>query len=184
MREISIIKKCFVVLIIIWFPSLIIAPYTLPPKTIYLSDEGRAYGIDYGSLWSKLPLYHRIVYTIGDQLCHQKRSRSFFLAGNQMPVCSRCFGAFTGITLAFLPLFIIEQYFRKKYMVFREFLFKKHRLCFILVYITLSLPLIIDFTTQFLNLRTSDNHTRYTTDLLFSIVNTILLYHLLFEESI
>ena len=43
------------------------------------------------------PLYHFFGY-----LCHQIPERSFFLAGEQFGVCSRCFGVYLGLVIGFL----------------------------------------------------------------------------------
>ena len=43
------------------------------------------------------PLYHFFGY-----LCHQIPDRSFFLAGEQFGVCSRCFGVYLGLVVGFL----------------------------------------------------------------------------------
>jgi uncharacterized membrane protein len=43
------------------------------------------------------PLYHFFGY-----LCHQIPDRSFFIAGEQFGVCSRCFGVYLGLVAGFL----------------------------------------------------------------------------------
>ena len=53
---------------------------------------------------------------------------------------------------------------------------------FLILYFIFSGPLIIDFSIQYVGLRTSDNITRFITGLLFGFMNTILFYHLLLEE--
>ena len=37
-----------------------------------------------------------VVYGVGSLICHQIPERSFYLAGFQLPVCTRCLGIYTG----------------------------------------------------------------------------------------
>ncbi len=182
-KEMKYIKIFLVISSIAWFISLIIAPLTLPENTVILGDEGRANIVDYAGLWNKLPLYHRIVYFIGDLGCHQKASRSFYINSNQMPVCSRCTGIFLGIAIV-LPLFYFLEYFRSTiYKAIVENLFSKHRTLFILLYILFTAPLVADGLTQTLGLRESTNLIRFITGLMFSSINSIVFYHYLLEEG-
>ncbi|WFO75200.1 DUF2085 domain-containing protein [Desulfurococcaceae archaeon MEX13E-LK6-19] len=183
MNEIVFVKKALVLGSIIWFISLILAPLTLPPNSIRLGDNGRANTIDYLDEWQKLPLYQRIVYILGDLGCHQKSSRSLFINGNQMPVCSRCFGVFTGLAIALPLLYVLEEKYNKIYVSLMNKLFSKHKRLWFIVYFLSTIPLLIDFFTQFIGLRESNNFIRFTTALPFTISNTILFYHYLLENN-
>ena len=78
---------------LIWAVAMFLAPATLPSGEVADLD-GLANHIDYEARWAELPLPHAIVYYIGDAECHQISNRSFYVAGNQMPVCSRDTGIF------------------------------------------------------------------------------------------
>jgi uncharacterized membrane protein len=41
------------------------------------------------------------IYAIGSMICHQRPERSFFLDGQQLPVCARCTGLYLSGALAF-----------------------------------------------------------------------------------
>ena len=53
---------------------------------------------------ARAPVLTLAVYHAGSLVCHQRPERSFHLAGNQLPVCARCFGLYlsgaVGLTLA------------------------------------------------------------------------------------
>ena len=59
---------------------------------IVAAPLAKAYGITSLSV----PLYHFYHY-----ICHQIPERSFFVAGEQFGVCSRCFGVYFGLFLGF-----------------------------------------------------------------------------------
>jgi uncharacterized membrane protein len=81
-----------------WSASLFIAPLILAPGTFawpYTQYSSVAYHLgganrlDYEPIWQSLWIYPRAVYTFGDIQCHQLWYRSFFINGNQMPMCER-----------------------------------------------------------------------------------------------
>jgi len=84
-----------------FFIVQVIAPYTIPPGTVRDLDGG-ANRIDYGELWKTLPAFPRAVYYVGDFNCHQKAERTYYLHGNQMPLCARDVGLLAGLPLGFL----------------------------------------------------------------------------------
>lgn len=86
---------------LIWTVSIFVAPFTVEPGTV-TDLEGGANRIDFNGLWSSMPLYPRIVYYLGDAECHQISERTFYLNGNQMPVCARDTSIFIFITLGLL----------------------------------------------------------------------------------
>ncbi|MBN1390298.1 MAG: DUF2085 domain-containing protein [Candidatus Thermoplasmatota archaeon] len=79
---------------------LISSPFLVENGSIDLGDEGSVGEIDHGGVISDIenPLA-RFAYRFGDRYCHQMDRRSFFLNGNQMPVCSRDIGLFSGLFL-------------------------------------------------------------------------------------
>ncbi len=87
--------------------SLIIVPLTLEPGTVRGMD-GEANRLSNSEHWIELPIYHRIIYTFSDFNCHQIEERSYIINGNQMPVCSRCFGLFSGITIGLLVMSFVK----------------------------------------------------------------------------
>ena len=86
------------VISLVWTISIFIVPFTIPPDTV--SDlEGSANRLDFQELWDTLPPYPKVVYYLGDAECHQISSRTYYLNGNQMPVCTRDVSIFFFITL-------------------------------------------------------------------------------------
>ncbi len=87
-----------------WVIIILIAPIISPPNSIDLGDDG-VVGVDprYENNHEQINLLEnpivRTVYHSGDQMCHQKNSRTFFIFENQMPYCSRCFGIFLGFAI-------------------------------------------------------------------------------------
>lgn len=61
--------------------TLWIAAILLPPVAAAAGDKWLAQG----------------VYSFFGLICHQMPSRSFFIFGHQMGVCSRCFGVYSGL---------------------------------------------------------------------------------------
>jgi uncharacterized membrane protein len=142
--------------------SLFLAPFCI--KKGYVKGlDGRAHHIDYSYIWNKMPLFPRTIYYIGDIGCHQKESRSFTLNENQMPICARDTGIFTGMTLAlFFSLFVTPSgdFLRN----LSQFYFKrlKNHSCFVFT-ILLLLPLTVDGFLQLLTSYESNNILRFFT---------------------
>jgi len=88
-------------------------------------------------------------------LCHQQHERSFHYKNRQFPLCARCTGILTGYLA--LPFFIMN-YIKPT----------------ILLIILLSLPLLIDSTTQTMKMRESNNKLRFITGFLFGIAQAAL----------
>ncbi len=76
---------------------LFVAPAMLPPNAT--GDlSGRVGLVDNARVWSSFPEPAQWTYYFGDVACHTKSARSFFINGNQMPVCARDVAIFLGIT--------------------------------------------------------------------------------------
>ncbi|WP_250277340.1 DUF2085 domain-containing protein [[Clostridium] colinum] len=78
--------------------------------------------------------------------CHQLPERSFFIKGYQMPVCTRCVGVFISSILAIIVFF-------------------KKKISFMLS-ILMSLVMLIDWSLQFFNIKSSTNTRRLITGLI------------------
>ena len=81
-----------------WCASFFIVPAILAPETfawpysqypLVAYHLGGANQLNYESIWQTLWIYPRAVYTFGDIQCHQLWYRSFYINGNQMPMCAR-----------------------------------------------------------------------------------------------
>ncbi|HYM41056.1 MAG TPA: DUF2085 domain-containing protein [Thermoplasmata archaeon] len=81
-----------------WCASFFIAPAILAPGTFawpyaqyptVAYHLGAANQLNYEAIWQTLWIYPRAVYTFGDIQCHQLWFRSFYINGNQMPMCAR-----------------------------------------------------------------------------------------------
>lgn len=95
------------------------------------------------------------VYSIGDRLCHQKASRSFFINGNQMPFCARCTAIWIGITIGL------------GFMLFYKIALDKKLLILMIIGL---IPIGIDGTGQLLGFWESTNLTRVITGLLIGVI--------------
>lgn len=82
--------------------SFFIAPATLPPNSVNLGDNGTTMPNEKTNITSKMPPFQRAIYNFGDATCHQKSSRSFFINGNQMPLCARCTAIYVGMPVGIL----------------------------------------------------------------------------------
>lgn len=84
--------------------SLIVAPLFLPPNTVDFGKGSPVGTNDYQKDRDKLNMsgYIGFLYWQGDVNCNLIASRSFFLNGNQMPVCARCLAIYAGMAVALL----------------------------------------------------------------------------------
>jgi uncharacterized membrane protein len=87
-------------LIIFLTISIFIAPFLTPPNSVG-NLSGRTINIDNDAVIRHMPLFPMLVYYFGDFNCHQKSDRSFYLNGNQMPVCARDVGALLGLSVSY-----------------------------------------------------------------------------------
>jgi uncharacterized membrane protein len=93
----------------IWVALLFLPPLVLPSGSV--SDLSGVVGYSDNEVVIKdMSFPWNVVYSIGDQLCHQKSERSLFLNGNEMPFCTRCTAIFLGLAcgLGFMVLYSIE----------------------------------------------------------------------------
>jgi uncharacterized membrane protein len=100
----------------------------------------------------------KIIYGFYSLFCHQKASRSFFLFGNQVAICSRCL-AFYSSLLVFALWMSIKR-------------FKPFDLKLALVLIV---PAIADVFLQTLHIRESTNLLRVTTGALLGLACSLYL---------
>lgn len=83
------------ILFLVILLCLVVAPFTLPSGSVQ-DLSGRVGSIDNLDQYHDMNLFAQAVYLFGDANCHQIAERSFFLNGNEMPVCSRDLGIFVG----------------------------------------------------------------------------------------
>ena len=79
--------------------------------------------------------------------CHQRADRSFFIKGQQMPVCARCEGELIGMVIGLILIFFVRPGF--------------------LLPVLLMVPMITDGLVQNLGHRESTNPRRLITGILF-----------------
>jgi len=101
----------FVVFILFLLFTLLqfLAPLSIPKNT--LSDlSGYVALADNTEIIDQLNFPSKVIYSIGDRLCHQKPERSLFINGNQMPFCSRCTAIWLGLVigLGFMMFFRVK----------------------------------------------------------------------------
>jgi len=93
---------------------------------------------------------------IGFAVCHRRRDRSFRILGYSFPMCARCTGLWSGFATGLL-LHLLSAYVP------------------LVVGFALMLPLAVDWFSQALGLRESNNPMRFLTGSLFAI-GTIVLF--------
>ena len=107
-RKLSYIRFGISLGLLIFGILLLVAPLLEPPGTVDFGNNGIVGQFEHAQNISQMqnPVA-KAIYTFGDWECHQHASRSFFINGNQMPVCARCTGIFLAISLtAFLLVFL------------------------------------------------------------------------------
>ena len=79
-----------------WLAVMLVAPFTLPSGSV--KDLSGAVGrLDNPGQEARMNLFADAVYTMGDIECHQIAERSFYLNGNELPICSRDIGISIGL---------------------------------------------------------------------------------------
>jgi len=89
---------------------------------------------------ARWPAISGFIYALYSPLCHQQPLRSYFLAGQQLAVCSRCSGIYAGFFLSTL----LYPLWRKKLKIWAE-----ARPALIII---LAMPLGLDFLLNLLSL--------------------------------
>ncbi|MDD1772070.1 MAG: DUF2085 domain-containing protein [Methanomassiliicoccales archaeon] len=103
LRSMLIVKLLLIALVI----AMIAAPLTLPEGSVTELD-GKIGSVDNWDDIGELPWPQMVVYFIGDVNCHQQADRSFYLNGNQIPVCARDLGLFAGAAIG-LGIYMIMR---------------------------------------------------------------------------
>ncbi|HID73978.1 MAG TPA: DUF2085 domain-containing protein, partial [Thermoplasmata archaeon] len=153
----------FLLITVLVNAALFIAPLTEPPGTVDFGEDGGANIIDKGDVTSRINPIARPIYVFGDATCHQKASRSFFINGNQMPVCSRDVGVYLGLTLGALVYLLFPRRFSFLWL-------------FVLI-----VPLALDGLVQLLTPYESNNAVRLVTGLMYGGVVSMLIVQIMYE---
>jgi uncharacterized membrane protein len=124
---------------------ILFSPAFIPTDTVHLIDGG-VWKMD--NDFSDMPFPVGTVYMLGDVFCHQKESRSFLLNDNQMPFCSRCTAIFFGLMIGIL------------FILFYKI---KLSLTFLIIFLLILAPLVIDGVMQGLGFWESNNIVRVIT---------------------
>lgn len=109
LRTFQVTKLLFFIFASIVVFLTILAPIYQPSNTI--TNLSGSVGIsDNDDIISHIHFPWDYIYAFGDIWCHQKSERSFFIKGNQMPVCARCTGIFLGVFFGLgISLFIMVR---------------------------------------------------------------------------
>ena len=136
-------------ILLIWCLLQFSAPLALPSQSV--NDlSGSSIFYDNAEIIDDMGFPWGGIYSAGDVLCHQKAERSFFLNGNQMPVCARCIAIWVGIVLG-LGITIIYPF--------------KLDVKFFSLFIICLLPLAVDGMGQLIGFWESSNAVRLITGL-------------------
>lgn len=95
-----------------------------------------------------------VIYGAFARLCHQIPERSFFIAGHQLAVCSRCTGIYVGFTVVTICYPLVRS-LRRTDMPERRWLFLA------------AAPIIIDFILGYFGLWENTHLSRFLTGALF-----------------
>jgi uncharacterized membrane protein len=82
---------------------IIIAPFTLKAGSV-TDLSGKVGSIDNSRQISQFNVFAQAIYYFGDVNCHQIADRSYYLNGNEMPICSRDLGIMFGLPLTLFAL--------------------------------------------------------------------------------
>ncbi|MCQ6253820.1 DUF2085 domain-containing protein [Methanocaldococcus sp.] len=141
MKRNLIIYILIAISFIIFYIGIFLAPYT-------------AYLGEHSDIFRLISIY---IYTIYSPICHQLPQRSFFIFGDKMAVCARCFGIYTGILLGIFIYPFIKNLND----------FKVPNKIYLIIALT---PMAIDGTTQLIGLRESFNELRFITGFIAGFV--------------
>jgi uncharacterized membrane protein len=120
LQTLQVVKLSLFFLCSAFTACIILAPAYQPSNTI--KDLSGSVGIfDNKNVTWHMAFPWNYIYTFGDVWCHQKSERSFFINGNQMPVCARCFGIFLGVPIgicfSILSKTKIDKNIHKKFLI-------------------------------------------------------------------
>ena len=114
---------------------------------------GAPLAMNSGHLFWALAIYKAFSY-----VCHQIPERSFFIAGHQFAVCSRCSGLYFGFTAATL-FYPLVRSLRQTETPARKWLFLA------------AAPLAIDFSVGYLGIWQNTHSSRFITGALLGVVS-------------
>jgi uncharacterized membrane protein len=101
-------KLTMLAIFVAWLVLILAAPLSLPSGSV--KDLSGAVGrLDNPGQEARMNLFAQAVYTMGDIECHQIASRSFYLNGNEMPICSRDMGLSIGLITGVLVAILISR---------------------------------------------------------------------------
>ncbi|MFO7792786.1 MAG: DUF2085 domain-containing protein [Candidatus Saliniplasma sp.] len=187
-KRINKIPLVLFILAFFYTASLFIAPLTLEPGSVEGLD-GEANRLTYPEKWQELPAYQRAIYTFSDFNCHQKYYRSFSINGNQMPVCARDVGIFSGLSLGFLVMTMIVPETEYKDILLKFIPVKsnivefKKNLLLILLGALFVLPMALDGGIQLVTSYESNNIMRLITGSIFGVGFSIFISALLLSAG-
>jgi uncharacterized membrane protein len=95
-------------LLLLAFISVVLSPMTLQSGSVPGLD-GRIGSVDNWDELQGMPPLQRLVYAVGDLNCHQQADRSFFLNGNQLPVCARDVGILGGLIVGLAAYMFVRR---------------------------------------------------------------------------
>lgn len=98
--------------------------------------------------------------------CHQNPERSFKFQNHQMLICARCTGIYFGILIFLLMSFTINKF---------KILSSRVNMRFLIIFM---LPLLMDWTINFLFNIDSGNFVRFLTGFFFGFIPVILLLNI------
>ena len=118
-RRIGFFHINFVMFIItlIWALILFMTPALLPANSVDLGDDG-VVGVVPTMEDNRAQIdlqidssFARAIYHFGDSSCHQLNYRSYFINGNQMPLCARDIGIYVGFVIGalFVTFYTVEM---------------------------------------------------------------------------
>jgi uncharacterized membrane protein len=94
-------KMTMLAIFIAWLVMILVAPLSLPTGSV--QDLSGAVGrLDNPAQEARMNLFAQAVYTMGDIECHQIAERSYYLNGNELPICSRDVGLSIGLLTGML----------------------------------------------------------------------------------
>lgn len=103
-----------------------------------------------------------IDYNFFGHICHQFEGRSLHLGEHKMAVCARCSGIYFGFLAGLLSFSLLFKNINIKHPAL--FLF------------SISLPMVLDISLNYLGIHSSNLFTRTGSGLIFGILSTLIIY--------